>query len=1794
MPLTTYPSAPFFDDFDETKNYLRTLFRPGHAVQARELTQLQTALQNQISRFGEHVFKDGSKIIGAEPSYNNVVNYVTVALTDSGDFQIMQDALDLDIGLTLAHADGVTAEIISIATEGANPVTDPTTFFLKYVTTSTDNLKKFFLDTEVLTVAGATLNGTVTIGGVDPAPVGTATSYTITDGLFFVNGNFVFCPAQTIIVDKYSSTPSKRIVLSINEKVVTNTDAGHSNLVDNANGAPNFAAPGAHRYVIELDLAIEELDIDAQVINAYVLLVVVENGVIQREARTTDYNAILDVFSTRTFEESGNYTVNPFGISVEEHPTEPATKMQVILEPSVAYVEGVRIQTIAPTKIDIDRALAATDIEYINNTRVSMNYGNYVTVTSIAGELQNLVNFSEVLLRNSGANIGTGRVRAIEYVSGTTYRVYLFDLAFTGLVSTWNQVYKNETTNDFLATIATPGLLEGTENNIAVFPLAYTSVKTLAPAASPDDIDYSVKRFITVTMAGGVVNISSSNPEVITEITAVANNDTGVWDSTYASVTGLGTSAVQFTPTSGTDLDVYTIQVTVNKSTSAVDLKSKTFTSSSINIVTPNVTGGSADNLGASNNIYDAIRVNAIYMSGDAGTNALDTDTDITDRYVLDNGQRDNFYGHVRLVLKKFVPAPVGRILVEIDHFTHGAGDFFSVDSYNTAFIDWHEIPSHISNSGNFKLHSVLDFRPTLNSAGTGFIGNGSLVEFPKAGSLMRTDMEIYLPRIDKLVLRKEGAFDIIKGVSAQEPRTPSDLDDAMAIYNLNIDPYTGLTSNIKPKIIDNRRYTMRDIGKIDKRVKNLEYYTTLSLLEQSVLGANVTDASGAERFKNGFVVDNFNGHGIGEVTNRDYAVSMDIKNGILRPHFHQDAMSLKIDEMGGTYTTDTLKHRSIVTLPFSNAGPNSDGHVVAIKQPYSSTFENLMPFLVFDYSSNIELNPESDDWVDVQTRPNVVINDTGTYDAIAFMAEEAGILGTEWNGWSTWWTGATVNDSVAERVITGDVVAGTIATTNTTTTLTTPSLQSNTGLQTELNFNTVQQNLGERTVDINFVPFIRSRTVHFYAGRVKPETLMYLFFDDVDITSYARLQNKADWVAWGLSNAPDETYNGLTSHPQGTTALISDANGELYGSFIVPSGNLLKFKTGTRSVKLTDDSTNNDNLSTSTATSTYAAQGLVRTSESTVLSTKVPQFETSETSAVRALVTRTVQQSIDVVVTPGVPPIPVASITPFSGAGNGGQGGDDPLAQTFVINDLGGAFITKIDAYFRTIATTSKAAVLCQIRAVLNGYPTRQIIAEKILPFGDAAIVASADASLATTFLFDDPVFLKQGVEYAFVLKAEDTSYEAWVSELGQQDITIITHRITKQPAAGVLFKSANDSTWTADQFKDLKFTMYRADFDISVPRDVILVNKDVPKELLRKDPIETYDLSTIVRIHHKNHGMVDGSKLTIESVTGIAGFVNGIAEANLEGQFTISNAEMDSYQITAKNTDAADISSYSGGSIMKVTENRKFDLMHTQLKSIVVPSTYLSWAIDTSPLAASPVATGAFTAITPNNDIVFRSSQVIPSADNEVVGVGKNLYIRGTMNSLISNLSPVVDTQRMSVIAISNRINNPTFEGSGLSNTNTIFDDPNAVSRFVDDLDPHDNSSLTKYITRKVLLENPASSIKIWVTINRPVGTDVALYYRLETDDTTSIDDTPWVYGFPVLAAPESDDAANFTEVEYDFESGEYFIDGSGSGSTFPDLGAGIPVDEFNAFQVKLVLLSNDSAKVPQVKEFRALAMS
>ena len=96
--------SPYYDDFDTTDNFHRVLFRPGFAVQARELTQLQSILQNQIERHGQNVFKDGTVIIPGQVSISNAYTSIQLASTFGGEDVVVAQYLNTTTPVTITGA----------------------------------------------------------------------------------------------------------------------------------------------------------------------------------------------------------------------------------------------------------------------------------------------------------------------------------------------------------------------------------------------------------------------------------------------------------------------------------------------------------------------------------------------------------------------------------------------------------------------------------------------------------------------------------------------------------------------------------------------------------------------------------------------------------------------------------------------------------------------------------------------------------------------------------------------------------------------------------------------------------------------------------------------------------------------------------------------------------------------------------------------------------------------------------------------------------------------------------------------------------------------------------------------------------------------------------------------------------------------------------------------------------------------------------------------------------------------------------------------------------------------------------------------------------------------------------------------------------------------------------------------------------------------------------------------------------------------------------------------------------
>ena len=1768
MTLKVYSSDPYFDDYDDDKKFYRILYRPGVAVQARELTQMQTIINEQVARFGRHMFEEGAMVIPGGVTLDLEYGFVKINDLAPNGSDVATYLSEFTGTVITGQTSGVTAKVVGVAVATQ---TDPLTLFVKYTNSGSNNTTKIFAAGETLLSDGSNLRECSIKSGNGNVGYGSAVS--VARGVYFVSDMFVLVEDQTIVLEKYSVTPTFKIGFAVNQNIVTSqTDAS---LNDNANGSPNYAAPGAHRYNINLTLTKRAPSATTQ---DFVQIMQVENGVVRSKVRSTDYSILEETLARRTFDESGNYTVKSFNIEVREHLKDgdnrgiftqadggDEAKLAIGMEAGKAYVRGFEIETLATNYVPVEKSREfASD----NNVAIPFNLGAYINVNNLYGA-PNITAFPTLSLRNAtvssggtapGSEIGTARVRAVEHFSGTLgnsaagYRFFLFDIKmnsgqnFASVRSVYAAGTPPTTANIVLESGS--AVLQDTSNNSLLVRMPYDVIKTIRGTGGTIDTNYSVRRVYTGSLSNGQVQLTAGvNEQFITPYASrdflMVRTDNGAilnLDSPYTGAGGGSRVILSGTPIGkniliklddlGLTTQSFVLIATIYKQ-EAVEKQKTLVANFNLNISSPNSTPGNFDSLGKA----DIFKLKGVYMSTSLSTNATTSSQNVTDRYELDNGQRDNFYDVGRIKLKTGQPAPTGRLLVVFDYFTHGAGDYFSVDSY-TGQIAYDEIPDYQSRFQSYALRDTLDFRPRVRDDGTSYVNDvgsnitgASLVEIPRIGDNIRTDFDFYLARIDKIYLDAKGNFGVVKGVSSLTPNSPKDPDDAMVLYEVALKPYTFGPQDVVPNLIDNRRYTMRDIGRLEQRIKNLEYYTSLSLLEKETADLQILDANNVDRFKNGFIVDPFYGHNIGNPGDPDYFISIDAERGEARPQFYEDTVRLTYNAGA---STNIQKTGDVLTLPYT--------HSVFIDQPSASRTEFVNPFDVITFVGVMDLSPSSDDWKDTETRPELIVDNQGLFDVVNFLADESGVLGTVWNEWQTQWTGRSLSNNVS-------VTSGANwRTTQTDVIETIQSAQARAGIRTSVAPDTIQTSLGERVVDVRMVPFIRSRRVKFKVIGLKPNTRMYPFFESVAVSDFCKpltsFDRFSDAPVDPEPNAsalrhPDLTANDITN---GTNALVTNAAGELVGEFYIPNTAAVRFRTGDRTFRLTDDPNNNFDLATCSAQAVYTASGITETlQEVSLRSPSLQQTAVSET--------RTVTNS--------------RLINTFVNAERW-----DPLAQTFLVDRPGGVMITKLDLFFEQ--KDANIPVTVQIRTVDNGYPTTTIVGFGQVTLPASAVNVSNNGSVATTFTFPAPVFLNQGREYSIVVLANSQEYKLWIAQLGENEVGT-TNRISKQPTTGVLFKSQNGSTWNADQMQDMKYKLYRAFFNTNVTGTLILNNANIPLRKLVANPIYTTNNSNVIRVFHKNHGMPVNSKVII---SGVNAAVNGIAAGTLNATHTLTAVEQDWYSFVVGSN--ANATGNSGGIDVYATENKTINVLQPSVSTVQFPDTRSDWSLRLTTSQSLAGTEAAYNldgandyrpAILNDNYLTDRPFMIASTInESDKLGGSKSFWLKGIFTTESDNVSPMIDLERMSAICVANRIDNPQAIGGGASGKNEVKD-------FVSELAPTGASSLARYITRKITLDQAATAIKIIFSANRPDGSIIETYYKVQTPGSDQrFEELPWIAATGQVIPLTTESPTTFRDYEYLNQS----------------------LTPFTLLAVKVVLKSQNSSRVPRIRDFRVIALA
>lgn len=949
------------------------------------------------------------------------------------------------------------------------------------------------------------------------------------------------------------------------------------------------------------------------------------------------------------------------------------------------------------------------------------------------------------------------------------------------------------------------------------------------------------------------------------------------------------------------------------------------------------------------------VRTDGTYPTSNTdGSNAVSS-------FTISNGQKDTHYDHATIKPKVTLTTST-RILVELDYFSQdftNRGGYFSIDSYpiqdNDALFNVNQnirtenVPVFKSpiTGGSFDLRNCLDFRPVKLStatdatsvsaasvnpaATTTFNYPASGMKFPVPSSLITYDFYYYLGRNDLVVVDKDSNFIIIKGIPGANPQLPQIYPGTMALASLNILPYPSLSPAYavslgrtdlacSAKRLSNIRFTMRDIGVLKQRIVNLEYYTSLSVLERSATSLVIKDDAGLDRFKNGIFTDNFNDSSLSNTDDPEQRIAFDPEEKSIRPLYKMETIAF------GFKSGTNVKYNSpVVTLNYTE---------VEHHRQQRATVEVNVERQSWLFLGTVNLYPDSDIWIDTKLMPDeqlsnkstsIVVYGTqsttqilsasyttnqfgysgntvtnfGTYKANATSGVVDVLNTTTWGAWNKWITGYKVyKGSGTSKTLVGTYStydqARQVANSNNPVggpgvTIETVYNNNRSGTQYWESDSADVVQTDYKVIDIQSYPYIRPQMITVRCTGMKPFTRMWPYFDNVPIANNARplTANQFGWIIqngqYGLS--PNTVINltqgtssaSNTALPAPATLapwaafgsdLVTDANGILNFQFQITSG---QFRVGERSVLVIDSryavdpnvvktrSDIPDEISTG-GTATFTASGTAVTKQRSILTTKTVSYHTEK-------VTQDFPSSDWESIAAPPPPAPAShSCTAYSFLAKSPNGEE-------------GIFLTGVDIF---VSRIGQKGFWCEIREMDKGQQiTRNSVPYSEVFFNDPATVpiSTNGSNNPCRVAFQAPVFLYNDTQYAFIIHPINANPDlyVWVSKLGQTDVNGLGTVVDRR-GSGTFYQTNNNTNWDIIPDTDLTCAFYRAEFVKNTDGLVYLGNKPIEKLFVRNESI-SFEAEN-------GDSFTSGDKLTLSGLTGGTIIVGDIVHGNTSGQ--------------------------------------------------------------------------------------------------------------------------------------------------------------------------------------------------------------------------------------------------------------------------------------------------------------------
>ena len=1421
----------------DSKSFLKVLFRSDFGIQSRELNAVQQHLQEQIASMGTFLFKNGSSVIGGKPSILKT--------------RIVRISKELN-GSPISETEIVGQNLLDELTGTRFTVVDISETDEYY------SLHGSFVENNNFSASQL-----IKIEGISQF-VRTSDLYIedqsgliarIEAGVYFYDKYFFQVEETSSIITDSSTNFTGSVGIVVDENFITPlTDR---TLLDPSIGDPNENAPGAHRFTYEYKLTSYQFFEETP--SNYIKIAEVASGKIRNIVEDPRLNELGRIMSEITYDQSGNFVVEPYNLTLFDNINRSVANIEpssdpfraivtmnephfyqagnsvniqsddyvgvfkidsvttntvtIVLEETVgvtntsgsifnsssfgveiskgvSYVNGFKNEILGTTQFEPFRSRKTDTIEDIT---FSTSYGNFIEVNNLVGvpQTRQIAFIKDV----TDTTIGECVIDAFTRTDATGFRLYVSRIKMT-------ETFGNATSiegsgSNFVAEIVENSIQDNT-NLVKMFPVYNSEIKSLTEdGTSP--LLLQRNRLYSLTFSSNSATLGITSPTMFLNsrnfnlVGTVEANDFTIFDSvgniltpTSIIIDGNGTSITAQVAYSGSA----TLQVKVAETKMPA---TKTITDQTFEIAVIEFDAGDRK--------FFLPHVDVIDLT------IIDTDSgnNVTKDYIFDNGQRDRFYDFASITLIQGALIPEAPVSVEYRYYTRSAANsFFTIDSYPDREI----IDNYVSEDGSvYKTRNFVDFRTDAVSTTSIELTSGYATA-PLSTAV--TSVEYYLSRRDIIVIGTNGKTSYIEGTPALAPSFPKVPSNSMVLFGLVVPAYTNNAADIVIKSEQIKRYTMKDINRIDRRIDRVEEELSLSLLESEAKNQRLYDQDGTIRFNTGFIVDGFQFHGLGDTENPEYKVAVDSEEKSIRPQPVIDNVKLDVGQNRSNVSVGTNElYGTWFTRKFNPSLLTSNLDATKIIR--------IIPYTNRNFSGNVMINPPIDSW-----EQQLVV----TQRIVSTVSRTRTVPGT---GWNTWWKSGDASRSVVGMYNqhnqgipshSVDIPPG--------STMYRVRNDSVNGSAVDIRTTASTESYTARSVSNqqHTIKFTRAIDADFEVTGLKPFEKFYFFLDGIrsDSIISRRPTNRSEWYDWSRKN-----WFGTWSYWQSGANLTTRGGNDYIGNRI-----------------LRDES--DTPTSFITADITGAIRGKIKLPEYTIYAGKhLVEFSTSTTNSSNAVS----KAKYDLYTTRQYDTISRNTVD------NRFDSIDDPdmplLSQTFSVSEESfpnGFFLESIDLFFARKPQTSRVPVTIDVRISEYGKPSsKETIKRSVVQLNYDDIVTPADLASTdsirqspTHVEFPIPLYLQPGEEYSIVLRTMSVEYEIYASDIGELN-TGSTERATNSVITGSVFRTPDGRAWNEYKNADLTMNINICKFDTSLDSFFELKNeindKDVTYDLINPEII-------------------------------------------------------------------------------------------------------------------------------------------------------------------------------------------------------------------------------------------------------------------------------------------------------------------------------------------------------------------